>query len=351
MNDFSSYIRNFGSLTVASTENNALMSRNVPQSNNSYSNMNQTQNQYMHYFNNQQSRPNHPQFDANYSQLNSQVPRIRGGGERPIMGAGDISAAYNNNNYTIGGNNSRTRAVPSPVGFNINLSNTYPSNNDQHRSNNHRNINQNNHTNAAEATNPPHLPRSNTFVIENNDDIDDAINLRQTRSVDVTEFYNVQRRPRAKTPMTFNVMLDEPVEMLRFDQNGGGNAATRLAADGELRNDAGGVFLVTPAQSKVNYGSKKKAKLVVGKPGKEYGEFIWPVDVAINSFNNQVLIADSNNHRIQIFEPDGSFVRSFGRQGNREGQFDCISGIFVDSMSNIYVVDRLNHRKALGFLL
>ena len=72
---------------------------------------------------------------------------------------------------------------------------------------------------------------------------------------------------------------------------------------------------------------------------------VRPVDAAINHFNNQIIVSDSNNHRIQIFEPDGKFVKSFGRPGNKDAQFNCVSGVFTDSMSNIFVVDRLNHRK------
>lgn len=206
----------------------------------------------------------------------------------------------------------RQRRVPSPETFNINPNQTYPG----------RNSNSNPEPNS--------LLRSNTFVIESNEN--DPTSSRPTRTVDITEFYNVQRRPRAKTPMTFNIMFDEPANETAAGGNETGMAETTT-------------FWSTPVVPKINYSGKKKPKLVIGKQGREYGEFVWPLDVAVNNFNGQILVADSNNHRIQVFEPDGRFVRSFGRQGNREGQFDCIDGIFVDSMSNIYVVDRLNHSK------
>lgn len=215
----------------------------------------------------------------------------------------------------------RYRSVPSPVSFNINPNNTFPGASSDRQQ-----------TRAQQPEGQTSLGRSNTFVIETNQEE----MSRPTRSVDITEFYNVQRRPRAKTPMTFNVMFDEPAVNIDFEPR---------TVDESGNNGAANIFWPTPAQSKINYSAKKKPKLTIGKPGREYGEFIWPLDVAVNSFNNQILVSDSNNHRIQVFEPDGRFVRSFGRQGNREGQFDCINGIFVDSMSNIFVVDRLNHRK------
>lgn len=229
---------------------------------------------------------------------------------------------------------SRARRVPSPVSFNVHPSQTYPSRND-------RNVIASNGSNNA--TNEPGLVRSSTFVIESSNQEE----TRATRSVDITEFYNVQRRPRAKTPMTFNVMFDEPLNAIEFDNR---DTATITTSNNDNNNNeltsSPGGYWATPAQPKINYASKKKPRLVIGKSGREYGEFAWPLDVAVNTFNGQLLVADSNNHRIQVFEPgDGRFVRSFGRQGAREGQFDCIDGIFVDSMSNIFVVDRLNHRE------
>jgi tripartite motif-containing protein 71 len=99
------------------------------------------------------------------------------------------------------------------------------------------------------------------------------------------------------------------------------------------------------ATPRINYSrDKKRAKKMFGKQGNSEGHFIWPIGVAVNTLNNQILVADSNNHRIQVFESDGKFVKSFGKKGKRDSQFDSVSGIFIDQMSNIFVADRLNHR-------
>ena len=105
--------------------------------------------------------------------------------------------------------------------------------------------------------------------------------------------------------------------------------------------------LALPERPRVNYSNKKKARHIIGKQGRDSGELIWPIGVALNQFNSQIIIADSNNHRIQIFELDGRFVKNFGHHGRRDGQFDSVTGIFVDSMANIFVVDRMNHRVQL----
>lgn len=147
--------------------------------------------------------------------------------------------------------------------------------------------------------------------------------------------YSVRRGPRAKTPMTFNIMLDD------IEHNGLDNLIPRL--DSSRQNSY--IQFETPPMPSVDYTSKIKAKTIIGKQGRENGEFVWPVDVSINQFNDQILIADSGNHRVQIFESNGRYVKTFGKMGNREGQLNTVSGLFIDSMSNIFVVDRLNHRK------
>ena len=74
-----------------------------------------------------------------------------------------------------------------------------------------------------------------------------------------------------------------------------------------------------------------------------------------------IFVADSGNNRIQIFNPDGTFLRAFGRWGQSDGEFKvetwilfCLTlsnldsqgleGIAVNSKGNILVADRENHR-------
>ena len=57
-----------------------------------------------------------------------------------------------------------------------------------------------------------------------------------------------------------------------------------------------------------------------------------------------IFVADSGNNRIQIFNPDGTFLRAFGRWGQNDGEFKGLEGIAVNSKGNILVADRENHR-------
>ena len=85
-----------------------------------------------------------------------------------------------------------------------------------------------------------------------------------------------------------------------------------------------------------------KPVLSFGKRGSSLGMFKWPWGIAVNDID-EIAVADSGNHRIQIFLGDGTHLRSFGRQGNLQGQFSCPQGITFYN-NNIIVSDTYNHR-------
>lgn len=57
-----------------------------------------------------------------------------------------------------------------------------------------------------------------------------------------------------------------------------------------------------------------------------------------------IIVADSGNNRLQIFHPDGSFLRAFGTWGSGEAEFKGLEGVAVMKNGNILVCDRENHR-------
>ena len=73
-------------------------------------------------------------------------------------------------------------------------------------------------------------------------------------------------------------------------------------------------------------------------------QFDSPEDIAINTRNNKLYVADWGNHRILVLNSDLTFSATFGKQGEDKGQFDCPSGITCDSAGNVYVSDFGNHR-------
>ncbi|MDQ7062930.1 MAG: 6-bladed beta-propeller [candidate division KSB1 bacterium] len=72
--------------------------------------------------------------------------------------------------------------------------------------------------------------------------------------------------------------------------------------------------------------------------GHETGEFNFPTYIAIDSEGN-IYVVDTLNFRVQVFNADGKFLRSFGEIGRAPGQFFRPKGIGIDSEDHIYVAD------------
>lgn len=78
-----------------------------------------------------------------------------------------------------------------------------------------------------------------------------------------------------------------------------------------------------------------------GKKGRAAGEFINPLYSALDSKGN-VYITDCYNNRVQVFTPDGQFIRSI--QDRSSGQtLQHPYAIAIDSVNNVYVSERDRH--------
>jgi DNA-binding beta-propeller fold protein YncE len=75
-----------------------------------------------------------------------------------------------------------------------------------------------------------------------------------------------------------------------------------------------------------------------GKRGTADGEFNLPRDIAIGK-DGLLYVVDGGNFRIQVFTPEGVFVRRFGAVGLRSGQFSKPKEIAIGEDGNVYVVD------------
>ena len=86
-----------------------------------------------------------------------------------------------------------------------------------------------------------------------------------------------------------------------------------------------------------------KLVLSFGKQGRSVGMFLCPWGVAVNA-RDEIAVTDQSNHRVQIFNSDGNYLRSFGQEGNQAGKFTCPGGITFYNNGNIFVADNNNHR-------
>jgi len=74
------------------------------------------------------------------------------------------------------------------------------------------------------------------------------------------------------------------------------------------------------------------------------GQFRQPTDVTWDPQGN-VFISDGYiNSRVAKFSRDGDWVKSWGEKGTKEGEFDTPHSIAADARGNIYVADRGNRR-------
>ena len=86
-----------------------------------------------------------------------------------------------------------------------------------------------------------------------------------------------------------------------------------------------------------------KPVLSFGKKGSGEGMFNYPMGVAVSD-RDEILVADICNHRVQVFDSDGTFLRSFGHKGENAGEFKNPTGIAINKDRNILVSEYYNHR-------
>ena len=83
--------------------------------------------------------------------------------------------------------------------------------------------------------------------------------------------------------------------------------------------------------------------LSFGKEGSGDGMFKHPRGLAVGD-RDEILVADFDNHRIQVLDSDGTFMKSFGRKGQNLGEFSGPHGIAINKDRNIFVAELNNHR-------
>lgn len=75
-----------------------------------------------------------------------------------------------------------------------------------------------------------------------------------------------------------------------------------------------------------------------GREGSADGEFCDPCDVCSDKKGN-VYVADSTNHRVQVFTATGEFIRKFGSYGIDEGHLNAPRKVAINSSGEIYTCE------------
>jgi DNA-binding beta-propeller fold protein YncE len=86
-----------------------------------------------------------------------------------------------------------------------------------------------------------------------------------------------------------------------------------------------------------------KLKRKIGTTGQKHtlttpGDFSKPTGVAVDQEGN-LYVCDTLNDRLEIFDGDGKFIRTFGKPGDGPGYFARPKGVAIDSDNHIWVAD------------
>ena len=117
--------------------------------------------------------------------------------------------------------------------------------------------------------------------------------------------------------------------------------ATLERPTGLAWHETAGVLLVsdTGSQSLKAYRSDGSFAFEFASRGIGPGEVNFPTYLWADA--SELLVTDSLNFRVQRFDAEGAFRASFGKNGDRAGDFARPKGVAVDSDGHVYVVDAL----------
>ena len=82
-----------------------------------------------------------------------------------------------------------------------------------------------------------------------------------------------------------------------------------------------------------------------GRKGSGLGQLYWPRGITIDTASTGlVYVSEFDNHRVSVFTSDGVFVSSFGREGSNIDQFNFPLELRFDKKGFLYVCDAGNKR-------
>ena len=164
-----------------------------------------------------------------------------------------------------------------------------------------------------------------------------------TRLDRVQAFSPSVARPSAPSTRPSPAMGESPSPILLLGQSGSGagqfNRAEGLGIDSQNR-----LYVADSCNHRIEvFGPDGKWLRSHGKPGKGIGELSYPYDIRIDGAGNQ-FVCEFGNSRIQIFDAQDRPVEILGGSGSAPGEFSNPWAIALDSRGNLYVADAGNHR-------
>jgi streptogramin lyase len=140
-------------------------------------------------------------------------------------------------------------------------------------------------------------------------------------------------------------------------ERGAAPAAERGAAPAGERGNRGGGGPVGPGPGATvghqvyKFSPSGKLLLTLGKKGGGVDqEYFYQPNAVVVAPNGDIFVSEGHssganaNARILKFNKDGKFIRSFGKKGTGQGEFDQPHALAFDSQGRLFVGDRSNNR-------
>jgi NHL repeat-containing protein len=125
------------------------------------------------------------------------------------------------------------------------------------------------------------------------------------------------------------------------------NRVLKFASDGTFIGWAGrcgfGPNCDSVNQRSLGFSCTAMTCFNTGFPGNGDGQFYGPTGVAVDSLDN-VYVVEFVNRRVQKFDPSGAFITKWGSLGSDDGQFNAPRSLAIDSSDFVYVADTNNYR-------
>jgi DNA-binding beta-propeller fold protein YncE len=121
--------------------------------------------------------------------------------------------------------------------------------------------------------------------------------------------------------------------------NGEFNRPEGLDVDGQGR-----LFVADSCNHRIQvFSGDGKWLASYGRAGNGKGQLSYPYDVRVDEAGFQ-FVCEFGNSRIQVFDRENQSVELIGRAGSAPGEFSNPWSIALDSHGNLYVADAQNHR-------
>jgi len=142
----------------------------------------------------------------------------------------------------------------------------------------------------------------------------------------------------------FQLNAGEPPKFMNSFGSPGARPGQFNRPEGLCVDPSGLVHVADSCNHRVQvFTAEGKLVSTYGRAGKGAGELSYPYDVCVDASGLR-FVCEFGSSRIQVFDAKGESVEIIGRPGSKPGEFNNPWSIALDSHGNLYVADSQNHR-------